>query len=44
MLVNNSFFTNKTLDELFGGGIISMIFLKEVKNEERVGWGRSKGL
>ena len=43
MLLNNSFLQNKTLDELFGG-TISMVFLKEVKNEERVGWGRSKGL
>ena len=38
MLLNNNFFTNKTLDELFGG-IISMVSLKEVKNERegRVG-------
>ena len=33
MLLNN---TNKTLDESFGG-TISMVFLKEVEKEGRVG-------
>ena len=35
MLLNNNFFTNKTLDELFGG-IISMVSLKN-EREGRVG-------
>ena len=39
MLLNNTFFRNKTLDELFGG-IIPVVFLKEVeimRGQGRVG-------
>ena len=43
MLLNNNFFTNKTLDELFGG-IISMVSLKEVKNEREGRVGQVKGV